>query len=367
MEISLSNEVEDIIHSVTETEIKDNLRDVSDSVISSVIVTNGAQFQKVTLVYLFQGEEDQVPLSFRSVSANPLFAKNFEFIALNNPSVNTLKSFQVQKLPTVIGGLPSIGAFATDNPETANSIRTIVYQGNIDNYYEFLEYNLGILEMVFPKVKEETVTEQKSTSKKSEFQEITASNVDDICESHKGFCVIGVLNGDVSNELFKTDHLEKVSLLSKRNEESGSQFKYMWLNATCHQYLLEKFDLNMLQLPSIIIYSPSQKKYAKMLQVINNENLIDFEQKFEGKGAKRVSIYDVQHLIQDTMRDIDCPNIKPQLQKEEQDGMLDKSVEDEIMKEILEEERKRKEQLEGEVESDSDDKKKKKKKPKKKN
>ena len=169
LEINLNTEVEDMVKLIKETEIKDNLRDVSDSVISSVIVTNAAQFKKVTLVYLFQGEEDEVPLSFRAVSAHPIFANNFDFIALNNPSTGTIKSFQVQKLPIVMGGLPAIGAFATDNPEAANSVRTIVYQGNIDDYFEFLEYTLGINEMVFPKPNEEVKTEHKSSSKKARF------------------------------------------------------------------------------------------------------------------------------------------------------------------------------------------------------
>lgn len=293
LEISFATDAEDIVDIVSETEIKGNLKDVSDSMVSSIILNNAVQLRKITLVYLYEGDDEELPLSFKAVSTNPKFAKNFEFIALKNPGKLTLQQFQVPKLPVILGGIPpQENPDENAPPEAANSLRTMIFQGKIDDYYELLEYNLGVLATFFPESQEEQKTNESSTKTVTEFQEATALNFDEICESKKGFCVIAFLEASTHTNQEILNHEEKLAILEERNRESSGQFKYMWMNASCHSQLLPEFDLSPMFLPTVVIYSPSQQKYARMVSVLTKENLVDFENSFQGTGKGRVIIND---------------------------------------------------------------------------
>ena len=187
LEISLSTRAEDIQNIVEGTEIKDNLREVSDSVISSLILTNAVQLRKITLVYLYEEENDDVPLSYKSMSTNPIFKEHFEFVALKEPSQVTMQQFQVPKLPVIIGGIPPPEDADPESPEAQGGIRSMVYQGEINDYFELLDFNIGVLQSFFPDSDEGMNSQQRSPEAIVDFQEATASNFDEICESKKGF------------------------------------------------------------------------------------------------------------------------------------------------------------------------------------
>jgi len=186
LDISVNTEEDEIVNIIEGTEIKDNLREASESVLSSLIVNNALQLNKITLVYLYEGEEDEVPLSFRSISTNPIFAENFEFIAFKDPGAMTLQQFQVPRLPVIIGGLPPPEGQEGSDAEGQGSLRTMIYQGDINDYFELLEYNLGVLQTFFPDSKSQRKTTERTAEASTNFQEVTYDNFDDICESMKG-------------------------------------------------------------------------------------------------------------------------------------------------------------------------------------
>ena len=98
-----------------------------------------------------------------------------------------------------------------------------------------------------------------------------------------------------------------------------------------------------------------------MVNPFGKENIIDFEKSFEGTGKGRLNIYDVSNNIGEKFQEIDCPNLIPEVPIDEE-NMLDQEFEDEIMREILEEEKRKREELNLDDNEDEEPKKKKKKK-----
>lgn len=179
LEISSVVESEDIINIVTNTEIKDNIREVSDSSISSIFLNNALQLRKVTLIYLYQDESDGVPLAFKSISSNPIFRENFDFIALKSPSPQTVQQFQIPKLPTIIGGIPPPPGVDATTPEGQGMVQTMIYQGSLEDYFELLEYQLGVLRAVFPQ-EESGEGDKRGAEATVEFQEVSKANFEEI-------------------------------------------------------------------------------------------------------------------------------------------------------------------------------------------
>jgi hypothetical protein len=352
LEISISNDAENIINLVSETEIKDKLKEVSDTMLSSIIVNNAVQLGKMTIAYLYEGDDHEVPLSYKSMSSNPIFEDKVEFLALKSPNKMTLQQFHVPKLPVLIGGVPPSSDFDRNDPESQGEVRTMLFQGDIEDYFQLLEYNLGILQTFFPNSIEEEKEVERTSEATTEFEEITSDNFDEICESKRGFCVIGFLNDYLDTNSDLISHLNHLQILEERNTESSSQFKYMWINGTCHSYLLEDFELSSMYLPSVVIYSPSQKKYSRMVTTFTKENLIDFEKSFEGSGKNRIIVNDAPEDLSAKIQELDCPSIASEVPEFSEENMLDKEMEEEIMREILEEERRKREELE-EVEEEN--------------
>lgn len=346
LEISMANDADDIVNIVSETEIKDKLREVSDTMISSIILNNAVQLRKITLAYLYEGEDHEVPLSFKSMSSNPVFENKIEFIALKNPNQMTLQQFQVSKLPIIIGGIPPADNVDPNSPEAQGQIRTMIYQGEMEDYFQLLEYNLGVLQTFFPNAINEEKEVERVSEATTDFEEITSDNFDEICESKRGFCVIGFLNDYLDTDSDQIEHLTHLQILEERNLESSSQFKYMWINGSCHSNLLQDFELSPMYLPTVVIYSPSQKKYSRMVTTFTKENLIDFEKSFEGTGKSRIIVNDAPKDLSSKIQELDCPNLVAETPEFTEENMLDKEMEEEIMREILEEERRKREELE---------------------
>ena len=80
--------------------------------------------------------------------------------------------------------------------------------------------------------------------------------------------------------------------MEARQKAASGQFKYMWVNASCHTQSFEAFGLQATQLPTVVLYSPSQDKWAQITNSITEQNLIDFEEGITGQGSTRVSVND---------------------------------------------------------------------------
>jgi hypothetical protein len=132
---------------------------------------------------------------------------------------------------------------------------------------------------------------------------------------------------------------------------------YMWINASCHSYLLPEFEVNPMFVPTVVFYLPEKDKSAHLIGKFDKETIQKHEQRFASGKLPTFAMKTRAGQIE--IRDLDCPNIQPELEL----GESDSEFEDEILKEILredEERRKRVAQEEAEFKKKKPNKKKKK-------
>ena len=85
-------------------------------------------------------------------------------------------------------------------------------------------------------------------------------------------------------------------------------------------------------LPTIVMYSPSTKKYAQLIGRFEFDSIKDLEDRFR---VGKVGAQDLKDKIE--LEHLDCPNVVAEGSSAEDDALHE-----EIMKEILEEEKKKK-------------------------
>ena len=113
-----------------------------------------------------------------------------------------------------------------------------------------------------------------------------------------------------------------------------------WVDATCHVDFAAGFGLSEVDLPTMIVLSPSKLKWARSIGAFDAETLGAFGGGV-ATGRQRTELIDALPPLSD----VDCASIKrgAELYEEEEDGG------DDILAEILEEERKEREAREAEA------------------
>jgi len=102
---------------------------------------------------------------------------------------------------------------------------------------------------------------------------------------------------------------------------------------------LEKFEVNPMFIPTVIFYLPEKDKSAHLIGKFDYDTIKNHEQKFV---SGKLATFPMKTKAQDLeIKDLDCPNLQINLGAEATNSEL----EDEILKEILEEEKKRQEEL----------------------
>ena len=105
---------------------------------------------------------------------------------------------------------------------------------------------------------------------------------------------------------------------------------YSWINITCHPEALKFFKIDQFQVPTVTYYYPQKELQANLIGMFNFDTISDHETKFM-KGKLATWTPEKKHT-EFTLEDVDCS--KPLDISSAEDSSLD----DEIMKEILEEE-----------------------------
>lgn len=55
------------------------------------------------------------------------------------------------------------------------------------------------------------------------------------------------------------------TLQELENDAKSLPIYYMWINATCHSYLLSSFDVNPMFVPTVVFYLPEKDKSAHLI------------------------------------------------------------------------------------------------------
>lgn len=128
---------------------------------------------------------------------------------------------------------------------------------------------------------------------------------------------------------------------------------YSWINVTCHPEWLKYFDVDPFQIPTVVFYYPEKERQANLIGQFDKATIQDHEDRFlKGKlaGWKPQTTH---------------PNMKTE-EKDCSLGLNDASgdsseLDDEILREIMQEEEDRRKQAEAEAEEEQKTAKKKKK------
>ena len=168
--------------------------------------------------------------------------------------------------------------------------------------------------------------------------ELTADSFDTECVAKGGLCGIALLDGASENS-GKEPALEMLTKLRQR--KSGGPISFSWLDATCHTNFLSAFELGDTDLPTMIFVSPQKLKWARSVGAFDQETLSAFGNRVVAGRQSTNSLSELPQLDPE----VDCATVKrgAEAYVEEEDGA------DDIMAEILEEERRKREALEAEL------------------
>ena len=61
---------------------------------------------KISFVY-FYSSGDRIPIIYSAIAGIKEFGKDFEFLAVTDPSKLTMHQLNIERLPALIGGLPT--------------------------------------------------------------------------------------------------------------------------------------------------------------------------------------------------------------------------------------------------------------------
>ena len=172
--------------------------------------------------------------------------------------------------------------------------------------------------------------------------ELSAETFDALCAQKGGLCGIAMLDGAESNS-GKAPSLEMLTKL--KNKRAGGPIAFSWLDATCHPNFAAAFELGDADFPTMIFLSPSKLKYAKSVGAFDADTLSTFGNAV-ANGRKSTS--DLRELPA-LAEGVDCSVVKrgAEAYAEEDDGA------DDIMAEILEEEKRKREELEASLKAES--------------
>jgi len=118
----------------------------------------------------------------------------------------------------------------------------------------------------------------------------------------------------------------------------------MWINSSCHSYLLPHFDVNPMFVPTVVFYLPEKDKSAHLIGKFDKPTILKHQEKFV---TGKLPTFPMKTKARDlVIKDIDCPNVRPEVEIIEDTNDTDKELEDEILKEILREDEERRKQRE---------------------
>jgi len=301
-----------------------------------------------SMCLLFSDKPD-IPPMFRSLSME--FEGELAF-AMMPPSM--MARFNVKKSPTVMV------MFAAPAEEGAQEMQLQGMQfvpqmhgkfsfGNLANFVAgFLEQRKAQLGAEYdaagPEGEPRQRTQEKAKPMPSKdlgpLPELSAHNFETECTNKGGLCAIALLDGAADNPN-KEAHLQMLTKL--RQKRAGGPLSISWLDATCHPGFAAHFELSEMDLPTMVVLSPSKLRWARAIGAFDAETLGTFG---GGVATGRVGTNPMQALPP-LEEGVDCASLARGGGVVEED-----SLGDEIMAEILEEERREREAREAELKAE---------------
>jgi hypothetical protein len=130
---------------------------------------------------------------------------------------------------------------------------------------------------------------------------------------------------------YESDNFDQhLETLSNLDSSAGiSPIYYSWVNTTCHPEWLKHFEVDPFQVPSVVYYYPEKSLQANLIGKFDQETIEEQSDNFlRGKLASWANKNEI------VMESKDCQLAELDSEQDE----ADKALEEEILREIMEEE-----------------------------
>jgi hypothetical protein len=141
------------------------------------------------------------------------------------------------------------------------------YKKNFIGIKTFIETIVG--DYSFP-IKSNFFQIRKALSNIKKFNELEdSSTFYRRCIFSSNFCVIAFLNGDYDKEIKRVNleykkYLKVLDSVTEDNKYRNLNVDLFYVNATCHDELSAGFKVRLSQMPSVVVYDPYNKLFAKI-------------------------------------------------------------------------------------------------------
>merc|ERR1719203_2214109 len=269
-------------------------------------------------------EKSEVPPIFRSVSMQ--FDGQLSFAQLP-AQPQLMQRFNVQKAPALLVMFPG----DTSNLKEGEQMQLQGMQftpkmhgkfsyGNIAKFLtNFIDQRLAQLghssgQADERKAERESAQKSKASKAATPLVELTKDNFDDECTNKGGLCAIVLLDGSPENSN-KDAHIEMITKL--KNKRAGGPLSFSWLDATCHTSFTAHFELSEMDLPTMIVLSPSKMRWARVVGAFDAETLGTFG---GGVATGRVGTNPMQALPP-LEEGVDCATVNRGIEAVEEDSL----------------------------------------------
>ncbi|CAD8111869.1 unnamed protein product [Paramecium sonneborni] len=285
----------------------------------------------IIVIYFYQTQ--QVGLTYRVLSQLQEYYGKYKFLSFKNASQKVIEQFQIQNQPSITIIFRDVkDKKELDEELKPDQVRQALFTGKhgYDEIKSFLD----------------SFDESKKTSSKK-VQEITnQEQFEEFCQNRQTLCYIALLNGEhkqTKHDDILTKWEYQLEVLDKiKNIHGSKQASFVFIDASCHDELLLKFDISDDALPNFVAYSSSKKIYSKLIGRFDYDSISKFiDKQYKGQSSN-ININSIQ-IIEKNCEEI----FQKRKEASQQSGLSD--FDEEILKEILEEERQKKKELEKEL------------------
>eukprot|EP01017_Pseudomicrothorax_dubius_P015242 TRINITY_DN1763_c0_g1_i6.p1 TRINITY_DN1763_c0_g1~~TRINITY_DN1763_c0_g1_i6.p1 ORF type:complete len:736 (+),score=253.34 TRINITY_DN1763_c0_g1_i6:151-2358(+) len=322
------------------SEIYDSVDEKSKSLSEAEFqVFVGGQLTNKRFVILL-AHEGQLPLAYKAVASLDKFKDTLAFGNFKNPSEAVRKQLQITTLPKLLVVFRQNVENMEDLESAPNDIQVAQFTGRIhfDEIKVFCDQFHNLL--------------SGPTDRKGVDQARNSDEFDRLCAKKGGICLIGLLDGDRRSEEGKARVKNQTEVLKfAKDRLAGRPINFLWVDGKCQSELLMKLNIPLEYLPTAISYVPSKKLFSQLVGTLDKDGLRIFA---ENALKGRVSTNGIDGGSFDLI-DRDCEQEYERLdeiaRRASEASKEGSDLEDEILKEILEEERRKREALEAELES----------------
>ncbi|CAK63922.1 unnamed protein product (macronuclear) [Paramecium tetraurelia] len=315
-------------------DIQDLIDDKTININEQTLQMQLSQFiadNNIVVIYFYQ--TPIVGLTYRVLSQLQEYYGKYKFLSFKNAPEMVIKQFQIPSQPAIT----IIFREVADKKELEEELKPEqVRQALFTGKHSYEEIKSFI----------DSFDETKKTSHKKVIEISTQEQLLEQCNKKQKLCYIALLNGEHKQQkhdeiLTKWEY--QLEVLDRiKNAHGDKQASFVYIDASCHDEVLLKFDISDDSLPNFVAYSNAKKIYSKLIGRFDYESINKFiERQYKGQ-SNNIQIHELEILERD------CEEVfQKRKEASQKSGLSD--FDEEILKEILEEEKQRKKELEKEL------------------